>query len=910
MGEQDDRLDLNPDGGLATLVDLRIPAQLDSSVSSVPSIILDPSKFRLDRMLKTQHLVYGVPTHHVGRREELELAYNAVRDAVNESKLRLVSIIGGPGTGKTRLLAEMFSIIAPDQRGIRVLSGVCSDTDTSDGLGVVAQLLRRRFDIGHQEVEAVAREKILDALEPLVEAKQLGTAARHLAYLMRTGSHDAGQDEGAVAFERLERRAIGTFYNLLRFQAARAPQILVFHRAQHMTDRASEAIRGLLESLADTPSTVFFVGDVPAAAAVADGAPVHVEIPIEPLPDHDMERLVRNLLQNMDEPPESLVADLVSRASGSPRLAEDNVRLLVQRGVIKPAEDTWTYDAGVHQGSGDLARSMEAASQARIVAMSAELGHVMALASVFGPSFWGSGVLAMLRVRPVGDEVCASVPWFEDEAARWLERTLWSAYEQDLIVPHDPPSLEGQREFSFTHSMDRVTIYESLDPVERALLHRMAAQWFGGLHLQDPAPWYEIIADHLEAGDRSDQAAEWLLKAGKVARSNFDVLRATGLYRRALGLVDVDRMDLLLPVLRGLGMCLIDTGDYREARRVFSALLEGSLTGREREAGAWAWLYLGQVHRSLVDHERARPCFRNASALYEQMGDATGMANVLDQLGKLVWVEGAGGGYDEALKQFERALDLRRRVADPRAIAQSLGSIATIHLLRGRIDEADAEYSEALGLRRSLGDRSGEATTLVGLGAVHHARGDHVKAMESWRRGLELAERLGDRELIAVLLNNLGETHLGLGDLDAAAKQLKQARSIVLDTGDQRAAADILRNLGALALAQGDWDQALTHVDEAIEIAKTTGLRPALGQALCTRARILGQQMDGSESDLDVIGAEASRCYEDAISLFEEAGDVLELRRALADYAVFVTERGDDGRAAELKARADQLEAS
>ena len=174
VADSDPRLKLNPDGGLDTLIDMRQVSAKSKDVGGVsrsggiPSIILDPNKFRFDRMLTKKHLVYGVPTPFVGRRAELELIYNTVRDAVNDARLRTVRVVGGPGSGKTRLLAEMFHIIEPEKRGISVLSGVCTAVERDDDLGVIGQLLRRYFDIGPQESDAVVTERVRQGIERMV----------------------------------------------------------------------------------------------------------------------------------------------------------------------------------------------------------------------------------------------------------------------------------------------------------------------------------------------------------------------------------------------------------------------------------------------------------------------------------------------------------------------------------------------------------------------------------------------------------------------------------------------------------------------------------------------------------------------------------------------------------------------
>lgn len=909
--ESDPRLKLNPDGGLDTLIDMRQLSAQSKDVGGlslsggIPSIILDPNKFRFDRMLTKKHLVYGVPTPFVGRRTELEVIYNAVRDAVNDSRLRAVRIVGGSGSGKTRLLAEMFHIIEPESRGISVLSGVCSSVEAEDDLGVIGQLLRRHFDIGPQESDAVVSERVRQSIEHMVSDEMLETATGHLGYLMGLAPKDSSRLKERGALAAFGQRAIRTFYKLLAHQGQGSTQILVFHRAQLMTPRTREVVEGLRDALAETRTVIFFVGD-PATESSVGNSDVDHNVELAPLSQRHMERMVRGILAKVDDPPQSLIDEIVAQAAGCPRLVEDNIRLLVQRGVIRLGGSSWEVARNESTRTGELARSVEAASQARMAGMSPETRHILQMASVFGPAFWGGGVLAMLRVRPIGAHR-SSVPWFEDEAARWLEGELVASYEADLVQPNDPAKLDGQREFSFNHQTDRDALYDSLAPGERAFYHRLAAQWFAGLRLSEPGPWYEVIAEHLVAGDRSEMAALWFIKSARLSRAHFDLDRSVHHYQRALSLVDVDRLDLLVPLLRGLAECLVATEQFDSARRVVSALLEASLAARERETGAWAWLMLGRVHLSLKDYGRARPCLENALTMFDDMGDATGESAVLDEVGHVLWSEGSSAAYEEALSYYERALLIRRRLGDEPTIATSLFGMAEVHFKQGELSRAEASYMEALQVRRQLSDGGGEIAALAGLGSVYLAKGQHGEALDAWNSGLEAAQQLGDAEAHAAFLTRMGETYLDQGSLDQASLYLSQAAQLAQESGESRALVEIQTHRAAVASARGEFDQSFSLLEAALEMAAFHGAEFAHGVALRTRAQALVQSVENMPGDNSATLADALGCYEKAVSVFENESEPRELRATLLALGGFLEEQGETAGAASARARAEAL---
>ena len=572
--------DLNPGGGLDTLPELRRRGPPgDSGTSLLPELILDPNEFRLQRMLRREHLVYGIPSPFVGRRPALELVYNAVRDAVNHRRLHSIGLVGPPGVGKTRLLAEAFAIIDPAGRGMEILVAACTPAEAADGLSVVGQLLRRRFDIGPREHASGAREKILLALEALVEPRQLTTATRHLAFLCGYPAGDLAVDATGRALVQFQQQAIRTFSSLLHHSARAAPQIIVFNRSQFMTPRTVTVVAELVADLRATPTALIFVGDKPTPPLVAQASPAHADLALDRLGGRDMERLARAILGRVEALPEALIEDVVARSSGIPGLLEDNIRLLIQRGIVEPGSrgQPWRVRRDRIEASHNLAASMDAASRARIAGLTHPVRDVLEMASVFGPAFWFEGLLTLLRTRPsVTSEV--TVPWVTHGHATWLENVVERAVTEELVARHPVAALDVQTEYSFTHPLDRSTLYDEMDVERRSFYHRVVGQWLSAQRLPDPRPWYEVIASHFELGGSPVRAARFYLLAGEAARESYDMARAKHFLRQALGHVGLDRVELLIAVLRGLGEACFACGDFEEARRVFGALLEAILT--------------------------------------------------------------------------------------------------------------------------------------------------------------------------------------------------------------------------------------------------------------------------------------------------------------------------------------------
>ena len=905
--------DLIPDGGLGALHALARPEGADSLREL--GVSHEPNEVRLARLLTTERYVFGVETPFFGRREALEAVYNAVREAATGRTLRVVHLIGAPGAGKTRLLAETFAIIDPVERGISVLSVSCPPVEDHAHDSVVAQLVRHRFGLGPGDRESVARDRLLEGLEPLCEPRALSAAVRQLGFLAGLRATGPSADTPPADLVQFRRAALRQLVHVFAADLARAPQVIVLQQAQHLSADAAELLLAMASELAAEPLVLLFVGTAAPAVPLALPGAAPVEVAIAPLDDRDIARVVRAVLHHVEPLPDELVSALVAVAAGNPRLCEENVRLLIQQGLIVPGRASWSVAPTARPWVEHLAPSLEAASDARVASLAREAREVLEVASVFGETFWLDGVVNALRglrigARLSGGPVAGPVlarpdaPWIDRGLADEVVALLEGLVDLGLVAPEAHTLLDGQREYRFVHGRDRHILYAAMAQAAKATAHGLVAQWLAGLNLREPAPWLEILGEHFRLAGRNAAAARLFLRAAEAAADSYALARARGLYQRAIALIGLDRVALLVDALAGLGDLALRAGEHVLARTSFGAMLEATELLADVRLGATAWLKLAKAHRALGDYVRARTGLNHASELFRQVSDSRGVAAAMDELAKVEWLEGGQGGYDGALDFASRALEMRRRLGQPRPVAESLGTLANVRIQRGELELAQALLAEALELHRQLRDPAGEALCHVGLGAVAYASGELSKAIGQWREGLELAELVGDRDLVGAFLNNLGEAHLEQGHLARAATALAEAAEATAETGDLRTALDVARNLGALAGAQGEFESAMASLARARAIGEEIGARTALAQVWRTEGAVRSRR--ALAQGLPEEAEAARRCFDEAVQVFVEAGDRMELDRTVHAYAEHLRRHGDEAQASAVLALLDR----
>ncbi len=861
-------------------------------------------QFTLTREFK----VHGSDTKFYGRRAQLEVLYNAIRDAVNDRACHVVSITGKGGLGKSRLVYEFISLVDIAGRGITFFSTDSVEDETDVSLRFTDQVLRQRFAVDKGMGEQDIRDRIERGLRGIVDGENAQDAVRLLSHLVGLALPEGSRPHEALPSDTFQQRAMATFVNLIGFEATRRPLILVVDAFEHAPSRTRAAVQLMTHALKNTPSVILAVSRKAIPADLFGGAVV-TPMSLTKLPDPMMTKTLRHLLRRVPDLPDGLVERTVKRAKGNPALLEDIVRLMLQRGILVDLGERWELRAEKLSKT-KLPGTTGAVAKARVDELSETDRALLEMASVFGPVFWFGGLLSMVRLERRDEDHEGVKYWVSDKRESRLNAALVAMQSSDLVEFRNDSGLPEQVAFAFVNPIEQQRLYAGLVDARRKMLHRTAAQWLEQVVPRDNFQLVEIIAWHFEQGDCKLRAGAAYSRAGGLARATYQNRRAADLYRRALEFYDTASSVERCAVYQELIDLHILLGEYGEATRLGLDMLYYSTVACSQQLGGQAYLRLGQAMRAQGDYSASMEYFERGLKLFQDVSHMAGIAHCLDDIGKLHWYRGEYGSYKQALSYFLKSLSLRRKLMDEQAIASSLGNIGNIHLARGQIPQASESFGEALEIRRQLDDRWGLALTLIGMGAVHHELHDFPSAEKAWMEGLRIAGEVGDRELTAILQNNLGEAYLDAKNLEKAEALLASAHETTTQIGDKRTMADVLRNKACLARTRGHYDRALSLVMESLSISEELNAKQLIGHGLRTQGEILGDTLKNVGSGgFQVPDADkhASNAFQRSMAYFEEMGDTLGLARTMRSYGSYLKDRGVGNKARKLLARADEV---
>jgi len=430
----------------------------------------------------------------VGRRWELS-AIESLLDRAVEGHGAVVEVVGPPGIGKSRLVREVAAIAA--RRGVEVFTAYCESHATDIAFHVVAQLLRAATGV-HDLDGPAARERVRsrvpdsDPEDLLLFDDLLGIADPEVA--LPTIDPDA------------RRRRLTALVNAASL-ARHTPAVYVVEDA-HWIDEVSESMLAeFFTVIPQTPSLVLVTYRPEYEGALARVAGAQT-IALAPLSDSETAALVSELLGS-DPSVGALATVIAERAAGNPFFAEEMVRDLAERGVLRG--NRRAYVSTVDAAEVTVPATVQATIAARIDRLDPAAKRTLCAAAVIGSRF-RHDLLETLGIDPV------------------LEDLLGGEFIDQIRFTRQP-------EYVFHHPLIRTVAYESQLKSDRAELHRRLAAAIEAREPQSADQNAALIAEHLEAAGDLHAAYGWHMRAATWA-TNRDIAAAWLSWERANRIAD------------------------------------------------------------------------------------------------------------------------------------------------------------------------------------------------------------------------------------------------------------------------------------------------------------------------------------------------------------------------------------
>jgi class 3 adenylate cyclase/tetratricopeptide (TPR) repeat protein len=720
----------------------------------------------------------------VNRRREVGLLTDIFGRVAGRERAHLVTLLGEPGIGKSRVVDEFLAALP---EGVRVLAGRSSPFEEEVTFWPLAQMVYRQIGEERDAPEERLMERLREVVSAWTDADDVERAVRGLGLALGFGADDDEERRYLAAEVR------GAVLTMLSGIAAEGPVVLVFEDLHEADPVLLDLIQQLMKEARRLPLMVVcvarwgFLDEQPNwAGGIADAATLWVE---RLSPAHAVRLAMEAGGVDADD-----AERVAQHAGGNPFFIIEVTGMLLR-------EERDLPPAGPGASERLLPATVQAVIAARIDHLTAGARELVRRASVFPRGRFDEDELGLI-VEP---------------RKEWLDE----AEEEEILVRDD----DRPGVWAYRSDVLRDVAYDSLAKRERQRLHLTVAERLSDPEIADRYP--RAIAFHLEQAahaaldlnprDRAlaERAVDGLQHAGDIARRRIESRAAAELYERALALAGPEeawgpREAWIVSMLSEARYWL---GDFPEAEEGFRRAL-GLAADDDDRVIAHASRFLADITVTIHgDEHLGGALFERSLDAARSLGDPRVLARTLLMAG---WVPYWRNAMEEAEKLFREALDTTRidEGRDAWVEARALMGLAAVASPRGNEEEALAIASEAL----AVAEESGQAFTIAMA---------HLTVAVSLRRLLRLDEalahaddgiralrELGARWELASALGDRGAALRLAGRLEDAERDLREAFVLCRDLSERALVAWTASELARTLAMAGDVDAARAVLDD------------------------------------------------------------------------------------------------
>ena len=730
----------------------------------------------------------------VGRSEELSQLMQACERAIDQRRCWMVTVIGEPGVGKSRLVDAFAELVASRAT---VLRGRCLSYGTGITFFPAAEIVAQVIGSGEDDTSSEIREKIERAIADTDDGPLVST---RLLRMLGLGTEDS---QGAPE------EIYWAVRKLLESAARHAPVVAVIDDIQW----AEPALLDLLEHVCDLSHEAPIVLVCMTRPDIVDvrpgwgaGRANASAIVLEPLGERDSHALAEQLMagSNFDK---DVTGRILEAAQGNPLFIEQVIAHLVDQRIV---DATAVGDREEVTIPGSLTALLEA----RLDSLSDLQRAVLQRGSIEGQVFHRGAVSTLLPSDLRGEVASSFGPLMQKE----------------FISPGEA-ELAGEDAFRFRHLLIKDAAYRALPKETRAELHERLADWLEDVAGPRLPELEEIVAYHLEAAFRyreelgsadaasalAHRAAARFAAAGERASKRGDVGAATSLLGRAAELGDLgqhDRVRVLLK-LANVAELAAQTDIARTAWGEIDA--EMSTTSDDPLRAA---VMVERLNTALLDvadldwPATARAETDVAIPILERSGDDRGLATAYFVRGNADWIDER---ISAATSAWELAAVRARRAGDASLEAEALSWIGVAWTFGATPADEAVSQLQALSARVA-GVAMAEGTVDCALSIGLAIRGDDLEASAVADRGKELWREYGLHFYLAHFASQSDAWVARCrGDPDAESRAWREGfeASRRIDQENEFLAV----NLAKLLAARGDPDRATRLMDSVAHIA-------------------------------------------------------------------------------------------
>ncbi|MCB1195501.1 tetratricopeptide repeat protein [bacterium] len=738
----------------------------------------------------------------IGRHQELKLLQNVFRDA-NDSVLRVVTVAGEAGVGKTRLIQEFFN--AASKEAAIYLKGACFDVKIPMPyqpirealVGFISQDEYYAYSI-LRSLPVAAKIEILKVI-PALDVKRMG--------IKSDMTLEPIQDEY---------RLFDGVYQVLKKISERG-LVVLFLDDMHWADVASLELFSYLVRNARNDRILICMtyrpeeildGNVekgPMASILHKLSRVHKfdKIVLSPLSKEHLKEILQSVFKGYNLSPE-LVDLFFNETEGNPFFVEELLKSFIENNhleyhgkniVLKSPETI------------DLPNSIRDLVQERIDKLPEELQELLVIAAAIGQEF-SLKLLSLITEKNEGH----------------IQDILDIGMDAHII---EEGISSGEEKFSFTHCKIREVLYYSLRESKRERLHLKIAGAMERLYHYEIEKHYEDLAQQYYFTRNKEKAFAYMFGCAQKAESSYAAHEAISYFSKTEKLYQEFEQALQARYRTDYVLIALSLGRLNSIISEYDTALHWlEIAQKSDDSSYQPYLLLGEVYVKKGDYETALEYLKIA---FDKTKDSSHLANIETNIS---FVYFRVGNLNDSEHFARKAIKRLEDKTVSLVTAEGYKNLGTVYFAKNEFDSAITHYQKSLEISLELNDKRAIANSYNNLGSVYYRKRDYEKSLKHLENCLVIREEIGDKSGIVYSYNNIGNIYFNKAEYPNAEKYYRQCLEISTEIGEQSAITASYNNLGNVYLAREQFEQAREHYETSLEISKKIGEKAGIGRAL------------------------------------------------------------------------------
>ncbi len=413
----------------------------------------------------------------------------------------------------------------------------------------------------------------------------------------------------------------------------------------------------------------------------------------------------------------------------------------------------------------------------------------------------------------VEEKIPLNPPFAKGEAGSVLQRLLAVSLVEQYANLHT-----AQTEYQLAPLVRSWLLANGAPAPGQALLQTAADFLLWELKERQNTSWEHILATHaaLLAANLTEQAQrlvlDWII--GPLNRAG---MYRTLLDDWLPPLAEADNQQIRGETLGQIGKQYLHISQYNTAIDFFKKSLAIKQEIGDKSGEGAILNNISLIYSARGDYDTALDFLKKSLAMQQEIGDKFGESTTLSNISNIYH---AHGDYHAALNFIKKSLSIKQEIGDKTDIGTMLNNTGEICRMHGDYDSALDFLKQSLNIHQEVEDKAGVGITLNNISLIYSALGNYDITLDFLKQSLNIHQEIGNRQMESTTLNNMATTALARGDYDTALDFLKKAIAIQQQIGDVAGLCVTLFNKGHIHLQNKEGAEAVQAWVTVYQLAK------------------------------------------------------------------------------------------